>query len=593
MGQPSTEKENLSKSTAPANWKCFAVSFLALGTYSAVLVRLFSPGVMVNDDIAMMSFSNGDFTGTPESQLVFIGILVGGLLKLLYTLNSALPWYALVFVFIQIFSGAVLLTVLFKFLKGQINRPFLCVVGLVALITPVLVLDLSFSTTAMYGSVIGLVCFSLVIENFREQGPLLTGAVAVIFILVSSLRFDFFLAATLLLLPIYLLHLRKLTRFTALLILGMFLLPVVTHFAENQISNREEWATYKEFNDLRGSMHGTPGLSQFVSTAYEDETIAKTRAFGWESEDLLLFGSWYFEDAQRFSTQSLERLKANIDSEPSTLAFQPSLEGIVAGREFLILFGLIVVVFGLSLSVPKFKTFCLIQASWFLTIALAVSSRSRFPDRFALCAILGLYVSLLTANLILVRRQSLDDLATEPKHKRIEVSLFMCLIFSAVFVVPHKFSAEQISNQNLAEASRRTSELEMLDSIDPNGKFAYIGAQIAAEGINPWSERTIFDENQLLGLGWATQSPHQEKRKRSMGLDGNFLAHFVDSPDKYLITSDEIAYLLEHSHEKREKKMIEFVGLKGLTYGTIFKVVSERDTRESVDVASDSVIRQR
>ena len=103
---------------------------------------------MVNDDIAMMAFSNGDFTGTPESQLVFIGILVGGLLKLLYTLNSALPWYALVLVIIQILSGAVLLTVIFGFLKGQINRPFLCVIGLVTLITPALVLDLSFSTTA-------------------------------------------------------------------------------------------------------------------------------------------------------------------------------------------------------------------------------------------------------------------------------------------------------------------------------------------------------------------------------------------------------------------------------------------------------------
>jgi hypothetical protein len=378
-----------------------------------------------------------------------------------------------------------------------------------------------------------------------------------------------------------------------MLIPGMFLLPIVTHFAENQVSDREEWATYKEFNSLRGSMHGTPGLSQFVSTAYEDETIFKTRAFGWESEDLLLFGSWYFEDAQRFSKQSLERLKANIDSAPSTLAFQPSLESIVAGREFLILFGLILVVFGLSLSVPKLKTFSLIQACWFLTVALVVSSRSRFPDRFALGAILGLYISLLVANLILLRRQSTDGFGTESKLKRIEVFFFMFLLFSAVFVVPHKFSAEQISNQNKAEATRRTSELDMLDNIDPNGKFAYLGAQIAAEGINPWSERTIFDDNRLLGLGWATQSPHQEKRKRSMGLEGNFIAQFVDATDKYLITSDEIAHLLEHSHEKREKKMIEFVSLKRLTYGTIFKVVSERDSRELVVEVANSVTRQR
>lgn len=43
---------------------------------------------MVNDDVAMMSFANGDFTGKPEFQLVFIGALMGVVLKTLYTLQE-------------------------------------------------------------------------------------------------------------------------------------------------------------------------------------------------------------------------------------------------------------------------------------------------------------------------------------------------------------------------------------------------------------------------------------------------------------------------------------------------------------------------
>lgn len=494
--------------------KFLLYTFFCLATYSAVLVLCFSPGVMVNDDIAMMSFANGDFTGTPESQLVFIGILIGGLLKLLYTLNSALPWYALVLVSIQIFSGAVLLTILRKFQRGSINRPFVCVASLVALVTPTLVLDLSFSTTAMYGSVVGLACFALALENHREHGALSLVAVAVILIFASSLRFDFFLAAVFLMLPMYFLHLQKLSRFTVLLTLGMLLLPVASQFAQNQISKTSNWASYNEFNEIRGSMHGTPGLSRFVSTAYEEDTIGKIREFGWESEDLLLFGSWYFEDEQLFNITSLEKLKEHIDTGVSRIPLQPALENVIFGKELIILFGFMMVFFGTGLSVNKHKNFLVLQVLWFFSAAVYISSSSRFPDRFAVGAIVGLFICILTSNLVLLRRELLGNVHVESQLRKTEVLFLTGLAFTGVFLIPHKFSASQISNQNKIESVRLRSELQVLDDIDPYGTFVYIGAQIGAEGINPWSERTLLDNKRFLGLGWATQSPHQEKRKK-------------------------------------------------------------------------------
>jgi hypothetical protein len=565
----------LSNSTTAASAKCFVVSFLALGVYSAILINFFSPGVMVNDDIAMMSFSNGDFTGTPESQLVFIGFFVGSLLKLLYTLSPGLPWYAMFFVILQIISGSVLLTVLYKFLRGSVNRPFICIVGLIALISPVLVLDLSFSTTAMYLSVVGIVSLALVAENYKAQGPLITVAIAIVLVMASSLRFDFFLAAVLLMMPIFLLHLKKISRRTVLLVLGLLLLPAVSHFAENQISNTDDWAEYREFNDLRGSMHGTPGLSRFVSSAYEKETYEKTREFGWESEDLLLFGSWYFEDTDLFNTSSLEKLKENIDTGVTKIPLQPALENIIYGREFIILLGFMIVFFGADFAVIKRKTFVLLQVLWFLITAGYISSSSRFPDRFALGAIVGIYTCILAANLILMRRDSLDRNENDLRNTKTEILFLACLIITGVFLIPHKFSAGQISNQNKIESTRLRTELQALDDVDPNGTFVYVGAQIAAEGINPWVERTLLQGNQLLGLGWATQSPHQEKRKELMDLDGDLLGQIVNKPNRYLLTSKNIAELLEFSYERRKKSQIRFDALAELPYGNVYQVVFE------------------
>jgi hypothetical protein len=111
----------------------------------------------------------------------------------------------------------------------------------------------------------------------------------------------------------------------------------------------------------------------------------------------------------------------------------------------------------------------------------------------------------------------------------------------------------------------------------------YIGAQIAAEGINPWSERTLLANKRFLGLGWATQSPHQEKRKQSMDLDGNFLSQFIDDPNKYLFTNSFIAELLEYSYERRTEKRVKLVSLKELPYGTVFKLVTENKVVTSTE----------
>lgn len=558
---------------------------MALTLYSAFLVRFFSPGVMANDDILMMAFSNGDFTGSPEAQLVFIGPLIGGLLKLLYTVNSTLPWYALLFVFIQIFSGSLLLTVVFNFKRAQSNRTFVAFAGLIMVLTPSLVLELSFSTTAMYASVIGLTSLAFLSHGFKDQGLVITALIGVLLIVASSLRFEFLLAAGLLIFPIYLLGVTKSTKLMKLFTLGMLFLPLGPHFIEDQISNRDGWAEYNRFNELRGSMHGTPGFSQFVSTAYEDETITKIREFGWESEDLRLFAGWYFEDAHLFSTSSLERLKQNINVTSSPLPFQSSLEGIIYGREFLILFGLASAVFGASLSVPRFRNFLLFQVSWFLIVALLVSSRARFPDRFALGAFFGLFIALLASNMILARRQSMSDEYLF-SDKKFEVSLFVCFIIATVFLIPHKFSAEQLSINNQNEASRLTSEIEIFDDIDSKGIFVDI-YRLAIEGINPWTERTVFHGNRLLALGWNSQSPHQEKRKSAMNLEGNFLSNFVNAPNLYFVATEETTKLLQHSFEKRKGRQINFVHLGNLTYASVYKVVDTTDDWETVPNDSD------
>jgi len=195
----------------------------------------------------------------------------------------------------------------------------------------------------------------------------------------------------------------------------------------------------------------------------------------------------------------------------------------------------------------------------------------------------GLFICILTSNMVLFRRQIPGNFCIETRLKKTAVLLVTCLAFIGVFLIPHKFSASQISSQNKIESIRYRSDIQVIDDIDPYGIFVYIGAQIAAEGINPWSERTLLANKRFLGLGWATQSPHQEKRKQSMDLDGNFLSQFIDDPHKYLLTNSFIAELLEYSYERRTEKRVKLVSLKELPYGTVFKLVTENKVVTSTE----------
>lgn len=70
----------------------FAVSGLFLG---AVLL-IYGFNYAINDDTAMVSILNGSYSGTPDGHAMFVKYPLTWIIKTLYTLTTAIPWYPVV-----------------------------------------------------------------------------------------------------------------------------------------------------------------------------------------------------------------------------------------------------------------------------------------------------------------------------------------------------------------------------------------------------------------------------------------------------------------------------------------------------------------
>ena len=91
------------------------------------------------------------------------------------------------------------------------------------------------------------------------------------------------------------------------------------------------------------------------------------------------------------------------------------------------------------------------------------------------------------------------------------------------------------SDRSIFRRQTYLAEVDQLKSVDPTGRFVYVGAFFSAEGSDPYSARTSYAGDLVLGLGWPTFSPVYEDRKVMMGLTKNLVASLAEQENLYYV----------------------------------------------------------
>lgn len=292
-------------------------SLLAVLILQLLVVAVFRPSYETIDDVLMtMGASGKGISLAPDQHLVFTNILIGDVLKLLYTSAPSLPWYGLYLLVVHFFAQSAILycaltigrTVSNDRRTGVRLGLYLLCFGLVEL---QFLNRMQFTTTAFVAAEAGI--FSLLLAWRRRvlnpDAPVLGPLAAAVALLVvgGMIRLESLAMALLAAGPLVLLFLQGAARRTlvpcgvAVIVAAVLVAGAVVydHSAYEQDPN---WQGYRELNRLRGNFHD----SSF--TYYAPETASVFARAGWSENDHAMIARWFSDDAGLYNSETLTEI---------------------------------------------------------------------------------------------------------------------------------------------------------------------------------------------------------------------------------------------------------------------------------------------
>jgi hypothetical protein len=319
-GNPSTETPPSSVLDSLLSRQPLVFSFLAACLVLAITNLFFTPAFMTNDDHFKIMAAKGVGTHLKPSEFIgYSSVILGFILKALYTALPKIPWYDL-FVMGSIFTGiwamfyAVLLGTLgrFRFLMLFFST---LVVNIFFLYTP------QFTFASLLLAQGGVLLLAALWLNEPKDYFLLRMAWAGTLLFASSItRFSAFGLLSLCALPlvIFLVWKQPLTplRKTLLGFASACLLLAAGGyvFDRHYTAQKPGWKEFNAFDAQRVD------LQDYRKPNYNNETKPVFDSVGWSENDLDLFYYWYYPDPNVYSTEKLAKLNRAFSK------FQPERE---------------------------------------------------------------------------------------------------------------------------------------------------------------------------------------------------------------------------------------------------------------------------
>jgi len=276
-------------------------SLFCVVAFFGLYLFVFRPGYQVDDDITMIQIASGYLGGQPTPFLVFSNVALGFLLNFLYQLPTHLNWEILIFFGVHFLSAWCLIYIIF-FLPLKTAYKLLGML-IVLLSDSLLLLNITFTTTASFAVICGLVAVLAVTYDGSHFPRRLLIFGGLLILTGSLIRIESFLLVLLLTFPsfIFIQHWFRLKDW--MVSLGVVFLAVVSFYAFNAVyvKSSPQWASFYAYNDVRSLLQDTPRVHLLtVKDAYSD--------VGWNFNDYKLFMSWFFPDEQLYSLPNLQYL---------------------------------------------------------------------------------------------------------------------------------------------------------------------------------------------------------------------------------------------------------------------------------------------
>jgi hypothetical protein len=367
-----------------------------------------------NDDFIMKKISEGFFSPSESQHLIFINIVFGWLIKLLYSLKPGTEWYSWSFVCLYSIGNATISFLIFRRSYSIWNLTALLFIFYFIILKN----NFEFQFTIL-SSYLGICGYLLLLEQKKDSVNLnFYKIISFSIIIISSLiRLESFFLVSLFFVPLFFFYYNLKDFLKDKIYFISSIIIIIAFQISNYISySQNNWNFYKEYNSSRHTIIDSP--SENLSLI--EKEINKQ---GWKIFDLELFKSQYFETSETFNIQKIKIIsiiyKEKYFSWPSFFFI----------NENIFEFSCILTIFIILFLIKKNKVNYLILFSFVLsTIALLYFSISRnIYERVTTPVFLSTWLSLYFFNSI---NQTKYFSKFQDFSKRIKwITPFLCLTF--------------------------------------------------------------------------------------------------------------------------------------------------------------------
>ena len=487
-----------------------------------ILVTRFQSVFLINDDTALASIANGDYTGRRSSSLVVAPAMFGHILRLGYWLVPDLPWYGITLYALQIVAWAAIGTTAFMLQRRPPIAERLVLAAVIIAVAPWTILRVSFTPTSLLLGVAGILVFAAAAKVpgrlgvvYAVVGGLLLGTAVLV-------RTYSFVAVVVVFAPVLaVIFVKAGLRRSAVFAVTVGAL-VVVGFGTNRLeySRTGEWRAFKTMNSARGFLHDTPRL------ANQNVSNGDLQQIEWTRNDLWLFADFIYPDPDVYSDQdirTLAKLSPPIRNDISPRRIFDVLRDSSdrVGDQGPAVASLAIIAALLALRRNRTAAVVtLVSVAWFVVVLIALLLYLRLPGRLLIP---------LEAGAAFMAASVPTYLSPAPPRtsSRMPWTSGAVVALVAVFVIGPAWhgihSASRISSDNQRRVRASQATLDKLEAFDPKGIFVARGNRfgMAAE---PLTTNLPFKNPRIVGLGWTTNSPLFTARLARIGIDDLYAA---------------------------------------------------------------------
>jgi hypothetical protein len=544
-------------------------SLLAVVIVACTVLLVWSSVFMVNDDAAMSALASGDYTGHPSAHLVFVSAFLGLILAGLHNIAQPVPWYAYMLIAIDVCSISCLIAVAYARRNQLRERGQIAVVVLIGVFLPILLLRPTFTVTAIVVCVTGLVMIAGAVRSGTHSKLLLWfGSLCVG--LGAMVRFDSFVGVVAVFLPFIALVAISLGWRRSLVVVCIVTAIVVSSSVTNHaLNSSSSWSSYLEFNDALGPLIGNTDFERAIANPADPAVAKVLTSIGWNTDDIELLNNWFFYDRNVYSTEHLSALVSLTSGAKFNAPLSESALLVLRSQR-----PLWILAVGLGITVlasRRWRTWILIliQLTWCAAVFTVTASSQRFPDRVSIPMYLALGI-VLTLGIPLVLNERTPRQTTRPSGRKawLAIPLAICLL-AGFYLLSDSYAPWQISRANQTTIAKYHDQLQVLDGIDPSGRYLCLGATLTIEGTDALATTSGYRANKVLCTGWPMFSPSFEQRQESLGIASTILDTLATDSHTYLILAPPTVPVFQRLYLRYSKLNVELEAVGHLTNGAV------------------------